>query len=158
MQEKISLLSIDWKGKNRNEYLKLLEKAIFALPLKLGTSLVLSTLISNGELENEQEETLLYRMLDKGVIYRGDDCAPGDWSNSLDIWLEGIKKINSENELFIDEARINQVFADVNQYLDGFSFMLGVVSHAWLFTYISKRFQDDLEKHMEQLIDATTPS
>lgn len=77
-------------------------------------------------------------MLDKGVIFMKDG-EPTDWSNGYDVWLDQTIAFTDKG---INEEQIKIAFADVNQYLERFSFDFAVLGHAWLFSYISQSFDE----------------
>ena len=136
--DKISLGSIPWQDVSRVDYLTALEKAIFALPLNDWTKEVLSVEFPFEDEGNSLSGTILYCMLDKGVIFV-NGAEPSDWSNGYDVWLEHTIAFIDKG---INDEQIKIAFADVNQYLEKISFDFAVLGHAWLFSYVSQSFEN----------------
>ena len=144
--ERISLESIPWQNVKRQDFLLALQDAILQLPLKGETKRLLSVTFAYDDFLGNRKKSLLFYMLDKGVIYQ-KDIVPSDWSNSLDIWMED--SFFSQNS--ITEEEVIAAFEDVNQYLEGFGFVLGIASHAWIFGYVSEAFQISTAEQMAKL-------
>ena len=139
---KISLNSVLWEDKSRHDYLAALEEHIFGLPLDLNTSILLNVLLPYGLEKDNQSATLLFHLLDKGVIFYGSEHGgPRDWSNTYDMWNDTVKSFAAEAHCTVEELQVSlqKALHDVNMHLDGFSFTLTPIAHAWLFGYLSEK-------------------
>ncbi len=145
---KIGLDSIPWQNVDRNAFLLALAEAILKLPLKEETVRVLSLKFPREDINGNQTASLLSHMLDKGVILV-KNTEPSDWSNSFDVWMSDINIFVTPYG--ITEEGVKIAFEDVNQYLEGFGFVLGVVAHAWLFSYMSVPFEISIAEQMAKL-------
>ncbi len=140
---KINLNSVPSQDVERIDYLIALEKAILNLPLSEVTKAILKMIFSY----DESNPTLLFQMLDKGVIYTPGE-KPSDWSNDVQISLQDVRLHIPSS---VKEEDIREAFEEVNKYLEGFAFVLSVISHAWLFYYISESFEKSFRKQMRML-------
>ena len=139
IMDKVSLHSVPWQDMSRLNFLGSLEKAIFEkTPIELQTRIILGRRLPYGDEKDGTHASLLFQMLDKGVIYRTDK-EPGDWTNDYILWLADVGNYLAPFE--VTEVEVIKAFEEVNQYLDGFGFVFAKVDHAWLFYYVSESFE-----------------
>ena len=170
--EKISLQDPGLDRTTREQYLSSLECRILGLLLKHGTRKCLLTKVPferhDYKLSQRQKHvrrSILYRMLDKGVVWNmgkpaGErffaDTEIASWSKSLSVNRvsyrpRDAKKGRSEMTRYflrkgITAERLDRAFRDVNQYLDGFSLDVDVYPEVWYLGFASHAFDDFMKK------------
>jgi hypothetical protein len=85
------------------------------------------------------------------VIYRIGDTT-GDWSKGFSLNMEQVTTYFI-SPYSISVTDIEKAFEEVNQYLEGFSFMIAHSNEEWSFWYSSDAFNKSEKKHMEDLVD-----
>ncbi len=156
--KKLTLLDVPYNGKNRTDYLNLLVEKILALPLSKETKKILSLNLPYYE-QGYSKQSLLFLILDKGIIYRRDDEKPTDWSNNFTISeysneMKIFKKIN------ITADMVKKTFSEVNNFLKGSHFKIKKGTYEvfapekfWLISYESKKHNKNTKSEREKLLE-----
>lgn len=176
--EKISLQDPGLDRTNRERYLRSLELAILKLLLKKGTRTCLLTKVpferhdyQLPQREKHVRRSVLYRLLDKGVIWNVGkpvdkrffaDTEIASWSKSFNVNGTSHRVCDARSERSemtryflrknITAERLDRAFRDVNQYLDGFGFDISVYPDVWYLGFGSGAFDELMGRQMSALM------
>ncbi len=144
--QKITIHSVPSEDQSRHDFLVALEKLILKQELSQSTATILSirTLSTN-------QKSLLFRLLDKGVIYRIGDTT-GDWSKGFSMNMDEVATY------FIDPysitvTDIEKAFEEVNKYLEGFNFLIAATDTEWSLWYSSDSFNKSAKEYIDTIFD-----